>query len=49
MGRVKIKMNHKDYTILSVVVPCYNEEENIAIFYKEACNVLEIIGKRDNI
>ena len=42
-------MNYKDILSLSVVVPCYNEEESIAIFYKEACNVLEIIEKKNNI
>jgi glycosyltransferase involved in cell wall biosynthesis len=39
-------MNH---IILSIIVPCYNEEENISIFYKEACNTLEIIGKKNSI
>ena len=35
--------------ILSIIVPCYNEEENISIFYKESCNTLEIIGKKNGI
>ena len=26
---------------LSLVVPCYNEEESVGIFYKEACMILE--------
>ncbi|MDR0398367.1 MAG: glycosyltransferase family 2 protein [Endomicrobium sp.] len=38
-----------NYIILSIIVPCYNEEENISIFYKEACNTLEIIGKKNSI
>ena len=28
---------------LSIIVPCYNEEEVISIFYKECCKVLDLI------
>lgn len=31
----------KTEPVLSLVVPCYNEEEAVPIFYREACKVLE--------
>ena len=31
--------------LVSFVVPCYNEEESLPIFYKEACNVSDNIRK----
>lgn len=31
--------------LVSFVVPCYNEEESLPIFYKEACHVSDILRK----
>lgn len=31
---------------LSIIVPCYNEEESIPIFYEEICKVLKKLSKR---
>lgn len=31
--------------LVSFVVPCYNEEESLPIFYKEACHVSDILHK----
>ena len=31
--------------LVSFVVPCYNEEESLPIFYKEACHFSDILRK----
>ena len=32
---------------ISIVVPCYNEEESLPIFYEEICNVASKMKKLD--
>jgi glycosyltransferase involved in cell wall biosynthesis len=32
---------------LSLVIPCYNEEASIPLFYKEACTVLEVLKQKN--
>lgn len=34
-------------SMLSVIVPCYNEEENVAPFYKELMKHVSFLGERD--
>ena len=33
--------------VISLVVPCYNEQESIPIFYRDACEVLEELKQRN--
>lgn len=37
----KIPLLEEDEMLISLVVPCYNEEESLPIFYKEICKVSE--------
>ena len=33
--------------LLSVIVPCYNEEENVALFYRELLKVHPFFSEND--
>lgn len=44
MNDVLDKNNKSVNPILSIIVPCYNEEEVLPLFYEEASKVLESIG-----
>jgi glycosyltransferase involved in cell wall biosynthesis len=36
-----------DQNVLSLVIPCYNEQESIPVFYREACAVLEKLEQKN--
>ena len=40
-------MNESTPLLISFVIPCYNEQETIPIFYKEACMVLEELKQKN--
>ena len=35
--------------LLSVVVPCYNEEKALPYFYDEICNIAEVMGRKHSL
>ena len=42
-----VNINHltKEVIMISIIVPCYNEQEALPLFHKEATRILQEIGE----